>query len=181
MKRMVPAPDIDSRTVQGCQQSSALLKALSPVTRNLCCQTARGNRSGATKVFPRGHFWLQGSIPIITCYHFILPQMSTICGNTVYSVVIFVPSRTATAGSPTEICVAHHTKQHTFPSKKYISSLCLRALIICTYHREKMPTLLFLPTLPTTSRQLLSFWNVTISSTLIFYVQSSPSRNEIHS
>ena len=47
--------------------------------------------------------------------------MSTICGNTVYSVTIFVktfprtdaplPSRTATTGSPTEICVAHHTKQ----------------------------------------------------------------------
>ena len=31
---------------------SALVKGLSPVTRNLCCQSARGNRSGAVRYFP---------------------------------------------------------------------------------------------------------------------------------
>ena len=30
----------------------AQLKGLSPVTRNLCCQSARGNRSGAVRYFP---------------------------------------------------------------------------------------------------------------------------------
>ena len=29
-----------------------LVKGLSPVTRNLCCQSARGNRSGAVRYFP---------------------------------------------------------------------------------------------------------------------------------
>ena len=29
-----------------------LFKGLSPVTRNLCCQSARGNRSGAVRYFP---------------------------------------------------------------------------------------------------------------------------------
>ena len=52
-----------------------LIKGLSPVTRNLCCQSARGNRSGAVRYFPetdsRGlidntSFWWQGLIPIIT-------------------------------------------------------------------------------------------------------------------
>ena len=59
------------------------IKGLSPVTRNLCCQSARGNRSGAVRYFPeavrpRGNtaapdrfprntsFWWQGLIPIIT-------------------------------------------------------------------------------------------------------------------
>ena len=28
------------------------IKGLSPVTRNLCCQSARGNRSGAVRYFP---------------------------------------------------------------------------------------------------------------------------------
>ena len=53
-----------------------------PVTRNLCCQSARGNQSGAIRYFPeavrpppqtdsRGltdntSFWWQGLIPIIT-------------------------------------------------------------------------------------------------------------------
>ena len=30
----------------------SLIKGLSPVTRNLCCQSARGNRSGAVRYFP---------------------------------------------------------------------------------------------------------------------------------
>ena len=34
--------------------SGDIFKGLSPVTRNLSCQSARGNRSGAAKVFPRG-------------------------------------------------------------------------------------------------------------------------------
>ena len=29
-----------------------MVKGLSPVTRNLCCQSARGNRSGAVRYFP---------------------------------------------------------------------------------------------------------------------------------
>ena len=29
-----------------------IIKGLSPVTRNLCCQSARGNRSGAVRYFP---------------------------------------------------------------------------------------------------------------------------------
>ena len=43
--------------VQSHPQMSAgcfmqIFKGLSPVTRNLCCQSARGNRSGAVRYFP---------------------------------------------------------------------------------------------------------------------------------
>ena len=36
----------------GWISTHVLFKGLSPVTRNLCCQSARGNRSGAVRYFP---------------------------------------------------------------------------------------------------------------------------------
>ena len=43
-----------SKKVQGQKHPGrwGIVKGLSPVTRNLCCQSARGNRSGAVRYFP---------------------------------------------------------------------------------------------------------------------------------
>ena len=44
--------NVDAKSMGPESKTLWKVKGLSPVTRNLCCQSARGNRSGAVRYFP---------------------------------------------------------------------------------------------------------------------------------